>query len=80
MASGARQRFEADFALSVTGIAGPGGGSPDKPVGLVFLGLADSAGAEAREVRMGEDSARSVVRVRAARAALNGLRLRLLHA
>lgn len=40
MASGARQLFGATIALAITGIAGPGGATPNKPVGLVFFGLA----------------------------------------
>lgn len=44
MADGVRRRFQADVGIGVTGIAGPGGGSTEKPVGLVYIAIADEAG------------------------------------
>jgi len=78
MAEGARARCGADYALAVTGIAGPSGGTPEKPVGTTWLALAGAAATQAvREVFAGD---RALVRERAANYALNLLRLRLLDA
>lgn len=48
MARGARRRLESDYALSITGIAGPSGGTPEKPVGLTYIGLATPAEVQVR--------------------------------
>ena len=48
MATGGRARTGADLAASVTGVAGPDGGSPQKPVGLTYVAVADSTGTEVR--------------------------------
>ncbi len=77
MAEGARAKAGSAFALSVTGIAGPDGGSPEKPVGLVFIALA-SEGKETlcREARFTTD--RLTFKQLATQAALDMLRLELL--
>jgi nicotinamide-nucleotide amidase len=49
MARGVRQALDADIGISVSGIAGPGGGTPEKPVGLVYFGLSTAAGTQTRK-------------------------------
>jgi len=75
MADGARERLGSDYALALTGIAGPTGGTDEKPVGLVYIALATPTGtAVHRHVFPGD---RAIIRRRAATAALNHLRLHL---
>ncbi|MDQ6810070.1 MAG: competence/damage-inducible protein A [Verrucomicrobiota bacterium] len=75
MAEGARQRADATFALSTTGIAGPDGGSGEKPVGTVFIGLASSCGTEVAHRYFPED--RETFKQLVTQAALDILRRRL---
>ena len=56
MAEGGRTRLDATFAVSITGVAGPGGGSAEKPVGLVHFACAGPSGTRHRERRFGEQS------------------------
>ena len=69
MAAGARARAGVDLAVSITGIAGPGGGSAEKPVGLVHFGLATADGVRHLERRFGEGD-RQAIRVAATEQAL----------
>ncbi len=70
MAAGALARSHAGIALAVTGIAGPDGGSPDKPVGLVWFGLAMTGQPTATEKRVFDNNGRDYVRRRTVRHAL----------
>src|SRR5215212_2577380 len=76
MAEGVRRRADTDFGLSATGIAGPSGGSEDKPVGLVYIALSDDAHTEHRKLMLPGD--RHLIRWRASQAALDLLRRRLI--
>jgi len=76
MAEGVKRRAATDFGLSVTGVAGPGGGTIEKPVGLVYISLADDAHTEHRRLMLPGD--RHLIRWRASQAALDLLRRRLI--
>jgi nicotinamide-nucleotide amidase len=76
MALGCRARLGTDIAVSTTGIAGPGGGTPEKPVGLVYVGLAWNGGVAAQSFNWG--GTRLEVQSRTAKMALNRVRLHLL--
>lgn len=72
MASGVRSLFGAHFGISITGIAGPGGGSPEKPLGLVYMALSSAKGSFSKRFEfLGK---RDTVRERSAHCALNLLR------
>jgi nicotinamide-nucleotide amidase len=76
MAQGALSRSHAQLAIAVTGIAGPGGGSEEKPVGLVYVAVADAQGISAHEYRFG-DIGRTEVRLSTVEEALLLLRAKL---
>jgi nicotinamide-nucleotide amidase len=75
MAKGARKRAGTDFAIGITGIAGPGGGSEQKPVGLVYISLDYDGGCETKRFIFADS--RDFIRLLAAQTALNMLRLKL---
>lgn len=76
MAEGARRALGSDWAVSITGVAGPGGGTDAKPVGLVFVGVAGPSGASSSSMTYRGN--RETVRTRAVQLALVELRRRLM--
>ena len=78
MAEGARRLTGSDWSLAITGIAGPGGGTDSKPVGLVHLAVAGPDGCESHPIRLGSTRGRDWIRMVSAGEALNRLRLRLM--
>ena len=76
MASGMRDAAATDLALGITGIAGPGGGSAEKPVGLTYIAIASDAGATCREFRFLGD--RETNKLLASQGALDMVRRHLL--
>lgn len=76
MAAGMRERARSDHAISVTGIAGPDGGSEEKPVGTVFIGYANTNGVKSLKLTLPGD--RYLIRWRSSQAALDYLRRQLM--
>ncbi len=76
MAVGCRARLKTDLAVSTTGLAGPGGATPDKPVGLVYVGLAWADGVASFPFHW--SGTRIEIQSRTAKQALNAVRLKLL--
>lgn len=79
MARGVRSLLSTHWGLSITGIAGPGGGTATKPVGLVYIGLAKPDGTvECFKYQLGQNRSRASIRHASACNALDHLRRRLL--
>jgi nicotinamide-nucleotide amidase len=76
MAAGMRERAGTDYAIAVTGVAGPDGGTKEKPVGTVFIGFADENGP--RSLRLNLPGDRYLIRWRSSQAALDYLRRRIM--
>lgn len=77
MAKGAAGKGKADLGIGITGIAGPTGGTPEKPVGLVYISLYDGTKCFTRKLKCREDSPREKIRLSAVMNALDMVRLYL---
>jgi nicotinamide-nucleotide amidase len=78
MAEGVREKAGSDIGIGITGIAGPDGGTEEKPVGLIYVGLSDQAGTVVRKVKVfSQRRPRSYYRYTAASFALDMVRRRL---
>jgi nicotinamide-nucleotide amidase len=75
MAAGARNKAGTDYAIGITGIAGPAGGTEQKPIGLVYIGVESEKGSYTQRCHFSGD--RRFIRLRAAQTVLNLLRLKL---
>ncbi len=78
MAEAVRKQAGTDLGIATTGIAGPTGATPEKPVGLVYIALAHAKGTDVREVRFGTEPGRAGVKYLASQTALDLIRLHLL--
>jgi nicotinamide-nucleotide amidase len=79
MAEGVRKTARTDYGLSVTGVAGPDGGTEEKPVGLVFVGISDAEGTVAERLDLSAwRRSREAIRERSANRAFDLLRYRIL--
>ena len=76
MAEGVRRVFKTDFGVATTGIAGPAGGSPDKPVGTVWISVASEAGTVSEKHTFSTDRINNITRF--SLAAMNLLRLQII--
>jgi len=75
MALGVRKKYGTDYSLATSGIAGPDGGTKEKPVGTIWISLASAKGVQSQLLHLGEHRGRNIRRT--ALAALNMLRLEL---
>jgi nicotinamide-nucleotide amidase len=76
MASGARELLKADYSIATSGIAGPGGGTENKPVGTVWIAVADNSGIKAEKYIFGDNRERNIIR--SSQTALQMLRKKLI--